>query len=61
VKGYRTRERARERERERGTLFACGGTEKEQCFLEGSQASSACPADKSRVKVKKLDWLDAVA
>jgi hypothetical protein len=29
--------------------------------LEGSQASVAGPFDKSRVKLKMLEWLEAVA
>jgi hypothetical protein len=30
-------------------------------LLEGSQASPSCPFDKSRVEVKTLEWLEAVA
>jgi hypothetical protein len=35
--------------------------EKEHRLLEGSQASPARPSEKSRVKVKTLEWLEAVA
>jgi hypothetical protein len=37
------------------------GREKEHRLLEGSQASPACPFDGSRVKVKTIGWLEAVA
>jgi hypothetical protein len=37
------------------------GREKEHSFLEGSQASPARPSDKSRVEIKMLGWLKAVA
>lgn len=36
------------------------GMNEENRFLEGSQASLSSP-DKSRLKVKALSWLDAVA
>jgi hypothetical protein len=35
--------------------------EKIVVLLEGSQASSAWPADNSRVQVKTLEWLETVA
>jgi hypothetical protein len=37
------------------------GREKEHHFLESSQASPARPFDRSRLKVKTLKWLEAVA
>jgi hypothetical protein len=30
-------------------------------LFEGSQDSLACPSDKSRMQVKTLEWLEAVA
>jgi hypothetical protein len=33
------------------------GREKEHRLLEGSQASPACPSDRSTVKEKTLEWL----
>jgi hypothetical protein len=33
------------------------GREKEYRLLEGSQASPACPSEKSTVKVNTLEWL----
>jgi hypothetical protein len=37
------------------------GREKEHRLLEGSQASPSRPSDKSRIEVKTLGWLEAVA
>jgi hypothetical protein len=37
------------------------GREEEQCVFDGSQALSARPSDKGRVKVKMLEWLQSVA
>jgi hypothetical protein len=43
----------------KGTLL--WGGRKSIILLEGSQASPACPSDKSSMKVKTLEWLEIVA
>jgi hypothetical protein len=38
-----------------------GWERKNIMLIEGSQASPACPSDKSSVNVKTLGWLEVVA
>jgi hypothetical protein len=42
-------------------IFVNSGSGENIVSLEGSQASLAGPFDKSRVKLKTLEWLEAVA
>jgi hypothetical protein len=42
-------------------LTLWGGGRKSIVLLEGSQASLARPSDKGNIKVKTLEWLEAVA
>jgi hypothetical protein len=44
--------------KERNTLL--WGGRKSIVLLKGSQASRAHPSDKSRLKVKMLEWLEAL-